>query len=424
MAAAICLVAPISAQAQIVPGVGTGPLVPGAEAVSTAEEDLPVMSRPRPEFDPIGIPVSSFLLFPQLSLDGSYDTNVLRTPTNDQSDYFFTIAPSFRMTSQWNRHMLEFYGGLSDYQYLKITQENLADWNFGADGRYDIAGGSSVFANGSISELHELLSSPNTVGNQKSPNRYYDDHAEVDATVQPSLLGFSAGGIFDRYDYLNTPLIGGGLINNTDRDFDDYQGYAKAFYDFSPGYSGFLRGTYESRDFDQFLDRTGLHRASTGYRMDGGVDLQVTHLISGEVYLGYLKYDFMAPLVDVSGIDYGVKLDWLATPLITVHLFGGRSLSQVILANASIQDNKQIGVSADYELRRNIIVQAHAIYVQSSYPGITRQDTAPDLGIGVKYLLNRHFSFDATYDYTDRTSDVSGASFKDSLIMIGINLRD
>src|SRR5580698_2518457 len=102
MAAAICLVAPVSAYAQaVIPGVGVGPLVPGAEAASTAEEDLPVMGRPRPEFDPIGIPVSSFLLFPQFTVDGSYDTNVLRTPTNDQSDYFFTIAPSFRMTSQW-----------------------------------------------------------------------------------------------------------------------------------------------------------------------------------------------------------------------------------------------------------------------------------------------------------------------------------
>jgi hypothetical protein len=423
MAAAI-LAAPISAQAQIVPGVGSGPLVPGAEAASTAEEDLPVMSRPRPEFDPIGIPVSSFLLFPQLAVDGSYDTNVLRTPTNDTSDYFFTFAPTFRMTSQWNRHMLEFYGGLSDYQYIKLTQQDLADWNIGTDGRLDITGGSSIFANASTAELHELLSSPNTVGNQKSPNRYFDNHAEVDATVQPSLLGFSAGGIFDRDVYLNTPLIGGGDVNNTDRNFDDYQGYVKAFYDFSPGYSGFLRGTYESRDFDQYLDRSGVHRGSTGYRADGGVDLQITHLISGEVYLGYLKYDFTAPLVDDSGIDYGVKLDWLATPLVTVHLFGGRSLSQVILANASIQDNKQVGLSADYEFLRNLIIQAHAIYVQSSYPGITRQDTAPDLGIGLKYLLNRHFSFDATYDYTDRTSNTAGASFQDSVFMIGINLRE
>ena len=219
-----------------------------------------------------------------------------------------------------------------------------------------------IYGNGAVSELHELLSSPNTVGNQKTPNRYYDDHAEVDATVQPSLLGFSAGGVFDRYDYLNTPIVGGGLINNADRDFDDYQGFVKSFYDFSPGYAGFLRATYKSRDFDQFLDRTGVHRSSVGYRVDGGMDLQISHLVSGEIYLGYLRYDFTAPLKDISGLDYGVQLDWLATPLITVHVYGGRSLSQVVLPNVSAQNDDSFGASADYELRRNVIIQAHANY--------------------------------------------------------------
>ncbi len=410
----------VLAQSTTVPVAGS---VPGAQVASTAIEDLPVMARPRPEFDPIGIPVSSFLLFPQLGVNGSYDTNVLRTSTGDTSDYFFTIAPSFRLKSQWNQHMLELYGGVTDYQYAKVTQEDLADWNFGADGRYDITGGSSIYGNGAVSELHELLSSPNTVGNQKTPNRYYDDHAEVDATVQPSLLGFSAGGVFDRYDYLNTPIVGGGLINNADRDFDDYQGFVKSFYDFSPGYAGFLRATYESRDFDQFLDRTGVHRSSVGYRVDGGMDLQISHLVSGEIYLGYLRYDFTAPLKDISGLDYGVQLDWLATPLITVHVYGGRSLSQVVLPNVSAQNNDSFGASADYELRRNVIIQAHANYVESTYPGITRQDVYPDLGIGVKYLMNRHLSLNASYDYTDRTSNVANSGFQDSTITIGVNLQ-
>jgi len=45
-------------------------------------------------------------------------------------------------------------------------------------------------------------------------------------------------GSADNYTYLNTPLIGGGFLNNKDRSLHEYQGYAKASYDFSPGYSG------------------------------------------------------------------------------------------------------------------------------------------------------------------------------------------
>jgi hypothetical protein len=403
--------------------------VPGDEAISTMEEDIPVMQRPRPEFDPIGIRMGGFLLLPQLGLDGSYDTNVFRTATNELNDYFFTIAPSFKLQSQWNRGLLELYGGISDYQYAKYTQESLADWDIGADGRYDIIGignepgATSIYANGSVSELHELLSSPNTVGNQKSPNRYYNDHMEIDGTTRPGLLGFAAGGVFDRFDYLETPLNGGGFINNTDRDFDDYQAYLKSFYDFSPGYSGFVRGTYESRSFDQYLDRTGLHRSSNGYKLDGGMDLQVSHLVSGEFYLGVLKYDFAAPLKNLTGIDYGVQLNWLATPLITVHLTGGRSLTQVVLPGTAMMIGDSVGIGADYELRRNIIIQAHANYVTASYPGLTRHDAYPDLGMGVKYMLNRHLSLNASYDYTDRTTNDTGSDFRDSLVMVGINLQ-
>jgi hypothetical protein len=167
-----------------------------------------------------------------------------------------------------------------------------------------------------------------------------------------------------------------------------------------------------------------VHRSSTGYDVDGGVDLQLTHLISGEIYVGYQDQTFSAPLPDVSGLDYSVKFDWLATPLLTVHLLAAHSLTQVILAGASISDNNSVGLSADYEFRRNVIVQAHATYTVSTYPGITRQDTLPDLGVGVKYLINRSLSADLTYDYTERATNLVGANFQDNEIMIGLNLRD
>jgi hypothetical protein len=392
--------------------------------VTTDIEDLPVMARPRPDYDPLGIPVGGFLLFPQLVVDGTYDSNVFRTTNNTLDDFFFTFSPSLRLKSNWGLNSLELYSGANAFQYLTYSHQNLADWNVGADGRYDIAEGIGVYANGVASEAHESLASPNTLGNQQSPTRYYDKHADISTTIQPNRLGFNLGGTFDRYDYANAPLIGGGSENNADRNFDEYQAYLRAFYEFSPGYTLFLRTTYDSRQYDQFLDRSGLHRSSTGYHVNGGADLQFTHLISGEVYLGYLRYNFAAPLVDVGGFDYGAKLDWLATPLITVHLEGSRTLSPIILPGASVQDNKSVGLSLDYELLRNLIIQARTDYVDSSYPGIARHDKAPDFQVGAKYLVNHLISLDAGYIFTKRTTNVQGATFDDSMITLGITLHE
>lgn len=399
------------------------PVILAPAYADTAIENLPVMARPRPEYDAKGIPLGSFRLFPDLNVTGAYDDNIFRTQTNKIDDFVFDIAPAFRIRSDWNQHMLEAYAGLNNYEYASNSSENLTDWNAGADGRYDITGGSSVYANGQASQLHEARSSPNATGFQAAPNRYFQYHGETDATYQPNRFGLTAGAQVDSFIYQNTPITGGGYLNNKDRNYSEYQGYGKASYDFSPGYTGFLRASYDTRQFVQPLDRTGVHRSSNGYKVDGGVDLQLSHLISGEVYLGYLNQDFSAPLKSVSGLDYAVRLDWLATPLMTVHLQGSRILTQVIIAGASVSDDKSIGLSADYEILRNLIAQAHVNYVDSSYIGIARHDDAPDLGMGLKYMINRYASVDLAYDYTERLTNVTGIKYKDNYVSLGLNLH-
>jgi hypothetical protein len=161
-----------------------------------------------------------------------------------------------------------------------------------------------------------------------------------------------------------------------------------------------------------------------GYAVDGGLDLQVTRLISGEIYVGYINQVFSAPLRDISGLDYNIQLDWLATPLLTVHLTGGRTIAPIIIPGASAADTKSIGLSADYEILRNLIMQAHGIYAEVAYPGLTRNDVTPDLGVGLKYLINRNLSADLRYDYTERQTNLAGNKFNDNMVIIGLNLHD
>jgi hypothetical protein len=407
----------------------TGLAIPAAAEDSVAPtyvgmtpEDVGVMQRSRPEYDAKGIPLGGFRLFPSLDASANYDDNVLRTPTAT-SDWFFEEAPSLRLQSQWGRHFLEVYGGLDNYNYASLSRLNLTDWTVGSDGRLDISRAVDLNAAASYGEYHEQLSSPNTVGFQKSPNRYDKTHAEATGRFQPNRLGFSIGGSFDRYDWLNTPEIGGGTLFNTDRNEDDYQGFAKVNYDFSPGYSGYIKGLYDSRQFDLPIDRTGVDRASHGYRVDAGVNLQITHLVAGEIFVGYLDQQFKAPLKDISGVDYGVNLDWFATPVLTVHLNGAHQINDVVLVNTSASDDKLIKLSADYEFRRNIIFTGYVSYTDSKLTGTTRDDNYPGAGIGMKYLLNEYMSANLNYNYSERSSNFPGIGYTDDTVSIGLSLH-
>lgn len=395
--------------------------------VGMTEQDVGVMDRARPAYDAKGIPLGGFRLFPRLDASASYDDNVFRTPTAT-SDWFFTISPAARLKSQWGRHFFEVYAGLNDYRYTELTAENLTDWRAGMDGRLDISRASYFTLNGFYGQMHELWSAPNNVvGFQAAPNRYFQAHVDGVAIYQPNRLGFGIGGSADVYNWTNVPKIGGGLLYNDDRDQNEYQLYAKVYYDFSPGYSAYVKASYDERDFDQFYDRTGYHRTSHGYRIDGGLNLQISHLLTGEVYVGYLAQNFaqnvLHPLKNVSGLDYGVQLDWYVSPIVTLHLTGKRSLDDTVLSGVSFADNKSVGVSADYEFRPNIILQARTSYTDARYIGSTRTDSYLSAGLGIKYLVNRYASLDLNYNYSDRSTDIAAFKYTDNVLSIGLNLH-
>jgi hypothetical protein len=390
-------------------------------------EDVGVMDQARPAYDAKGIPLGAFRLFPSLDLSGSYDDNVFRLPTAE-SDYFFTVSPTLRLKSQWGEHFFEIYTGLNNYEYTKYTGENLTDWIVGTDGRLDISRAAELSANVFYGEFHELWSSPNSIaGYQASPNRYYQTHADVQAAYQPNRLGVGLGGSYDRYVWTATPEIGGGWLYNSDRNQDEYQAYGKVFYDFSPGYSAFVKVSYDDRHFDLLFDRSGDDRSSHGYRVDGGMDLQISHLLRGELFVGYLDQHFdqnvPTPLPNVSGLDFGAQLDWYVSPSLTAHLTASRQLADVILTGASAADNRNVALSADYEFRPNVIVQVRASYTESHYVGTTRTDNYPAAGIGVKYLLNRYVSADLNYNYSNRSANVTSVNFDDNTVSLGLNLH-
>lgn len=409
-------------------------LTPGSFATDTpafgnksvVDQDSSVMDRTRPEYDAKGIPLAGFRLFPTLAVTGTYDDNVFRLPEKS-ADTYTAFTPTLYLKSDWGRHFVEIYAGSESFLYTQYTKENLTDFKVGGDGRYDISRAAIASINSYYSENHEPLSSPNTVGYQAKPNRYFQTHADVTSAYQPNRLGFGLGVSFDRYDWQTTPRVGGGVLSNADRNQNNYQAYAKTFYDFSPGYSGFVKASYDERDYDDFYDRSGLHRSSHGFHVDSGLDFQVTHLVSGEVFIGYIQQNFSqhvtTPLSNISGLDYGAELDWYATPLVTIHLSGKRTLDDVTITGASVADNKSAKLTADYEVLRNVIAHANISFMETRFVGTSRLYSYPSGGGGLSYLVNSYASLNFDYLYSKRSANVSGAGFSDNTINLNLKLH-
>jgi len=371
------------------------------------------------EYAAIGVPLSSFLLFPSVTVTTTFDDNIKRTPTNNLTDTFFTFSPSVALRSQWARHALNVTASSDSLVYAKYSTENVTLYNFNADGRIDVF--SSLRLTGLITfgQLYEFRASPELPTDAMKPLPYKRTRGDVSLEYQPAQLGVEIGLGFDRYRYgsVDTPS---GQISWADLNRDVISPHARAFYEFQSGYAAYIETIFEQRDFELDVDRSGLDRSSHGYRVRGGVEASLSNLIVGEVFVGYLDQQYPSPLEDVRGLDFGATLDWFITPLTTFHLLASRTVNDTTFVGVSGIDDQTIALSIDHGLLRNLILRGNIGYTDSQFRGGSRNDQVTDAGVGGQYLLNRYLSVAVRYAYQRRTSDVAGQGYTDNLFSIAV----
>ncbi|HKD22905.1 MAG TPA: outer membrane beta-barrel protein [Rhizomicrobium sp.] len=370
-----------------------------------------------------GLPIGDFRLFPTLDLEAAHDDNVYRTPLGQLDDYFFVISPAVVLRSEWARHLIALRANLDQYQYDRLDHETHTNYNFAGDGRFDLLQGLTLDTTLSYDILHLPRGDPNMPIQALSPTRYTDLHAATDIAQYIGPFGVRAGGTFDRFDYSMTPLIGGGTFNNTFQNRDQYTVFVKGDYEFSPGYAVYTQVTYDDRIYQVVPDPLGFDRDSNGIRVDAGLDMQVSNLIEGNVFAGYLKQDYKAPLSTLNGIDYGAGLTWYPTGLLTVHLKALHLIEETIVANAAATNEQTVSLGADYAFRHDIVFQAGSAFANDNFAGSGRIDQVFTATVGAKYLVNEYASLRANYLYADRTSTFTGFGYRDNTVMLALGFQ-
>ena len=289
--------------------------------------------------------------------------------------------------------------------------------------------------NVSYSQLAEALSSADTLGTQNEPNIYtlFDGTGQVG--YKPNRLGFIVGGSNDVYHYYDATLFGGGKLYNTDRNNTLSKGFAQASYDFSPGYSGYVRATYNTDSFNLHYDRTGYSRDSHGYQADVGVNLLLGNLIQGTVYVGYVDQMYShdrlptttSVLPDISGLDFGANLTWYPTELLTVQLTASRQIVNTTFSGASGGDDRNVNIQATWEVTRRMFLTASPATTTRAYKGATPslEESTPTFGVGMKYIISHYIQAELNYQYAtrDSSSGYPELNYNDNLVSLGLNLQ-
>lgn len=387
-----------------------------AGAQQATNPNVSIAGRPRPDFDPLGIRLGSYLLYPQLSVSEVYDDNIYATTDDEQDDFATIFAPRVDLFSNFNNHALNFSVGGEGGLYYQEDNNNYVDLFAEADGRLDVTRQINITGNAGVARQHESRDDEdNQIGADEDLTEFYDYVGALSLNQRFNRLRYSVTGQANYQDFENS-----GDIDNNDRDYITYSPSLEVGYLISPRLDAFVRGTYFATSYDRNPDNSGINRESDGYEIAVGTNVDITSIIFGEVFVGYQERDYDDEIFDdPSGISFGAGLTWNVTQLTTISFDGQRQVrDSSSRADSGGNFQTTLGVRADHELRRNVLVNGRLAYKRDEYD--TSDDDTYSAGVGASYLLNRNLSLSANYTYSDRSSDLEQREYSRNVVLLSL----
>ncbi|MEQ1697036.1 MAG: outer membrane beta-barrel protein [Hyphomicrobiaceae bacterium] len=391
------------------------------------EELEPILDR-RPQrlfrfepYDPIGVKVGSFVLFPEVEFGGAANSNVFRAP-HARADSTFDVRPSARLVSNWQRHALEFSARGTASFYNEFSTENEKSYTLEARGRLDLTKRTNIQASVSrdVSQESRSVLEARSVGTR----------ADVITDVTTAALNHRfnrlslqlRGSVTDRAYGDSTSA--GTTVANDSRDYTTYEEAVRATWEFKPTLAAFTEVGINLRDY-KGLDGGGIDRSSTGERYRVGLSFGNTgEFLRGEIGAGWgVQHPSDTSLPDVSGVIVDANLTYRPNAL-TSFAFAARSdFGETTAAAVGGVRSQFAGVEVRHAFQRNLIGTAGLGYTLATYPGSTLSEDELRSTLGLEYFLNRETVLFSKYAHTAFTSNAANASYDADEVRVGVRIR-
>jgi hypothetical protein len=391
-------------------GAGT-PVFGQAQNDFARDRDLGVLDRPRPEYDALGMPVSAFLLYPRLNVVTGYNDNIFAGDTNIKGAGFVQLQPSASLRSQWSQHELDLNTHASINRYFNQGSEDTEDYGAALNGRLDVLASTKITGGGSYDLETEPREAETSTRNTLNPVQFGLWTAQLSGSHQFNRLQVSLSGTFDSYNYINgrDPNNTAIVIDEHYRSVQDFGETLRADYALSPDTAIFVSGNLNQHNYSVQPPLVPFDFNSHGSEVLGGVNFQITSLVTGEVGIGYYQQEF--PHIvnqNLGGLAVHGTVQWFPTELTTVTLKVNRLVQDSAIQTSAGYVDTGGSIEVDHELRYNVILSGLFSYNHDAYQGLDRTDERWTGGIGAKYLFTREVGLGLNFNHDSQVS--SGAN--------------
>jgi hypothetical protein len=367
-----------------------------------------VAERARPDYEPAGMRFGAFVARPSVTAELGFDDNLYYQPNNQTDDLTFTTRTRVGVETDWSRHQLQVAVGLDDYRFQDNDSEHHTDITVEGQGRLDVYRTSYILIGGRQARLAEARGAPDAPTAAAKPVRYEVREAFIFGSHEFNRVRASLRLDRQGFNFKDAPLVGGGVIEQDDRDYVATTLTGRVEYALSPDTAILAQLSGNEREYELAPPRAAFDRNSTGSSYMVGFNTDLGNLVRGEVAVGYLQQDYDDPrLASPGGLAFDGRIEYFASPLATVTLSARRRVEETLTGAASSYVATTLDARVDYELRRNLLLTGGISKGDRAFEGIDRDDDLWFADAGARYLLNRRVELGAAWRF--EKLDPSGA---------------
>ena len=331
--------------------------------------------------DPAGVRAGSFVLYPRITADTRYDTNIYNQ-ADGRSDTIIVARPSVRLSSDFPRHSLDLTAAAEARRYADTKEENSNQWSLQAHTRLDLA---DRFFLATTMGAARRIERRGTFGDQfftDEPVSYNEFAAGAQFGRSGGIIDWRVNAATRKLSY-NDAALGGVAIDESSRNVRRDSAGLRIGYHSSPDL-----GFYVQINGNQLRYRVNSIRDSQGLSLLGGVSYQVTDLVNIEAAVGYVMQDSDDPAErGIKAFDFNLHAAWTPASRAKFELVAQRSVERSPFEDTSSVLRTTITGDASVAIGSRMLVGLEIGVVQNDYRGSDRRDTRYSAEVIARYLI-------------------------------------
>lgn len=304
------------------------PSIPDPEPRFTTAKQDAILSRPRPEYDEIGLeaggiffdvehlgrgqPLESFLLFPQVDIGLTFDDNIFAARNGEVADFIGSIKPSLSLRSNWDNHEVFAEGHGRFTRNLSNSRESVREHGFSTGGKLEISEFEFIRASLGFDRRTTVRGDVREDVGGNEPGVFYRTALNASWQYKRDKFLWLARGSITHNNFVDVPA-GVGEIETDQNDRIEYDASIRLGWEEWEGTTLFIQPNAGFTRFIQRVDNTGVQRDFARYGILGGFtyDLTAVTFLEGAVGFG------LATFADPNSDDFffvDASLDFVWNP--------------------------------------------------------------------------------------------------------------